>query len=87
MMISPKTFIEEYKDKNYAELLPIRDRLIRSIRRFEKQTYDKRMDGLCPAPEVQYQMHLQYLGELCKLICEKYNEEIVWGGEKPFQKK
>ena len=86
MMISPGMFIEEHKDKKYAELLPVRDRLIRDIRRFEKQTYDKRMDAMCPSPEVRYQMHLLYLGELCKLISEKYNEEYVWGGEKPYKK-
>ena len=87
MMISPSMFVEEYKDKKYAELLSVRDRLIRDIRRFEKQTYDKRLDGMCPSPDVRYQMNLRYLGELCKLICEKYNEEIVWGGEMPFKKK
>ena len=87
MMISPKTFIEQYKDKKYAELLPVRDRLIREIRRFEKQTYDKSLDAMCPSPEVQYQCKLMYLGELCKLIYEKYNEEYVWGGCKPYNKK
>jgi len=86
MMISPITFIEEHKDKKYTELLHVRDRLMREIRRFEKQTYDKRLDAMCPAPEVEYQMRLKYLGKLCELISEKYNEEYVWGGEKPDKK-
>lgn len=34
-----------------------------------------------PSPEVFYQCNLEYLGELCKLISEKYNQEYIWGEE------
>ncbi len=36
MMISPKSFIEQYKGKTYEELIEVRDNLIREIQHFEK---------------------------------------------------
>ena len=79
MMISPGMFIAEHEDKKYKDLLPVRDRLIKDILKFENKTYDPEMDGMCPAPEVIYQMNLKYLGKLCELISEKYNKEYIWG--------
>ena len=32
---------------------------------------------ITPSPEVKYQMNLENLGELCKLIFETYNQEVV----------
>ena len=32
-----------------------------------------------PSPDVRYQMHLEYLAELCKLMSRRYNEEYVDG--------
>ena len=81
MMISPDMFVDRYRFMKYKELLPVRDELIKSIREFETKTYDPEMDRFFPSPEVQYQMHLEYLGKLCLLISEKYNEEIVRGIE------
>lgn len=81
MMISPDMFVNRYRFMKYKELLPVRDELIKSIREFETKTYDPEMDRICPSPEVKYQMHLEYLGKLCLLISEKYNEEIVRGIE------
>jgi hypothetical protein len=84
MMISPETFIVEYKNKKYSELIKIRDVLIRDIRRFERKKDEEHKEGnmiiICdPSPEVVYQVNLQYLGKLCELIAEKYNQEYVWG--------
>lgn len=81
MMISPDMFVELHKDKKYKDLLPVRDELISDIREFENKTYDPEMDTICPATEVLYQVHLLYLGRLCELISEKYNQEYVWGEE------
>jgi len=78
MMISPNGFVEELKDKPYKELLKERDKLIRQIRAFEKDKVPESEYSICPSPEVVYQMNLQYLGELCNLIAEKYNKEYVW---------
>ena len=80
-MISPETFIEfECKGKSYKELLKIRDEFLEEIYAFENgNTSPERM--ICPSPEVRYQMNLEYLGELCKLISETYNSKVVWEGE------
>ena len=79
MMVSPQTFIDfECKDKSYKELLKMRDRLIRQIRAFEKGKISEKEYLILPSPKTRYQMNLEYLGELCKLISEKYNEEFIW---------
>ena len=77
MMISPEEFIEEYKNKSYAELLPIRDELLEEIRAFENHTYDPEMDMFHPSPEVIYQCNLEYMGKLCELISKKYNQKFT----------
>ena len=79
MMISPEAFIEfECKDKSYNELLKMRDSLIRQVRAFEKGKISEKEYLIIPSPATRYQMNLEYLGELCKLISEKYNEEFMW---------
>ena len=80
MMISPEGFIDEYRDKPYKELLPVRDELIEAIREFEADTnHTGEGWNIMPSPEVRYQCNLEYLGKLCELISEKYNREYVWG--------
>lgn len=79
MMISPNGFIESYKNKSYKELLPVRDELMKDIQAFENHSYDPKLNMIHPSPEVVYQCNLKYLGELCKLIVDKYNQEYVWG--------
>ncbi|MBR3564142.1 MAG: hypothetical protein IKN92_05065 [Clostridia bacterium] len=82
MMISPESFIEfECKGKSYKELLKIRDELLESVYDFEKGRISSEEKMIMPSPEVVYQMNLEYLGELCKLISETYNKEVVWQGE------
>jgi len=79
MMISPQSFVESYKNKSYKELLPVRDKLMKEIRAFERRTYNPELVMISPSPEVIYQCNLLYLGELCALIAEKYNQEFIWG--------
>ena len=83
MMISPEMFKENLKDKSYMELIRERNRLIRYIRKFEKDEMagDRSDPGwrICPSQDVQYQMHLEYLAALCGMMKEKYNDEYVWG--------
>ena len=40
MMISPESFIKEYENLPYSELLPVRDELIEAVRAFEEHSYD-----------------------------------------------
>jgi len=80
MMISPQSFIKEFKNKSYKELLEERENLLRSIYEFEKNGVDNKLgDFIKPSPNVIYQVNLEYLGELCRLISEKFNEEYERG--------
>lgn len=79
MMIAPEGYIEFLcKDKKYEELLEMRDDLLSSVYDFEKGNIPQEAYMISPSPEVRYQMNLKYLGELCKLISDKYNLEYVW---------
>lgn len=77
MMISPDGYIEGYKNKPYKELLTVRDKLLEEIRAFEDHTYNPQLEMIHPSPEVVYQCNLEYLGKLCELIAEKYNQEFM----------
>ena len=76
MMISPELFIEQYKNKTYAELLEVRDELICSIKLFESAPEDEDEGFIMhPSPDVVYQMHHKYLSGICLLIVQKYREQ------------
>lgn len=81
MMISPDVFVKQFEDAPYPDLIRERDRLIMEIRRFEvREMAGDRSDpawGMSPSPEVRYQMHMEYLAGLCKLMQERYNREYV----------
>ena len=83
MMISPELYVEKLKDASYQRLIRERDRLIRFIRKFEKnEIAGDRSDPawkFCPTPDVQYQVYLEYLAVLCGMMQEKYNRDYVWG--------
>jgi len=83
MMISPDAYItDRLENAPYPELIREREKLIRLIRNYEKkEAAGDRSDPAwkrMPTPEVQYQLHLQYLGALCNLMRERYNSEYVW---------
>lgn len=84
MMISPVAYLEQLKDASYLELIRERDQLIEYIWEYEKAEMAGDRSApewrYCPAPDVQYQMHLEYLSELCGFMKEKYNDEYVLGG-------
>lgn len=52
---------------------------MKDIQAFENHSYDSELIMMRPSPEVVYQCKFEYLGELCKLIADKYNQEYVWG--------
>ena len=56
--------------------------MVAELKRLEKLVFDdkERLDDAWmfkPGPDVQYQMTLEYLAELCLFIEKKYNKEIV----------
>ena len=79
MMISPESFIKEYENLPYSELLPVRDELIEAVKAFEEHSYGPEEELVHPSPAIRYQCNLEYLGRICGLIAEKYNQEYVWG--------
>ena len=86
MMISPQGYVARLKDATYEEMIKERDSLIRYIRKYEKLEKAGDRTGedwmIHPQPDVRYQMYLEYLSELCKVMKEKYNQEYVWGDKK-----
>ena len=77
MMFPPETFISSHADKSYEELIDVRDELIRDIKQFEENPTSEDSDFIiiCPGPDVVYQMHLEYLSAICKLIIKKFREQ------------
>ncbi len=85
-MISPEMYAEQLQDATYLELIAERDNLIRYIRHYEKSEMRGDRSGkewsINPQPVVRYQVYLEYLSELCRLMKEKYNKDYVWGERK-----
>lgn len=83
MMIGPSGYIEEFKQADYFDLITERDRLVEYLKNFEKKEITgDRLDNeweMKPGPDVRYQVYLDYLSELCKLMREKYNAVYIWG--------
>lgn len=81
MMIAPCTFIDEYKNCTYAQLIKVRNELLEEILGFEADEKRGLREGeewsIHPSPQVRYQMNQEYLQELLKLMAEKYEEDTV----------
>ena len=76
MLMDPEKSIELIKEMKYAELVHLRDEVIKYIQVFESKPYVPRKTTMFPTPDVAYQVRLQFLAKLCVLICEKFNEEF-----------
>ena len=74
MMISPETFVYEQQGKTYQELIKVRDKIIRELKKYEKG--DVTLDEMLttPSAHTRYICNLKYLSALCPLIAEKFNE-------------
>ena len=72
MMASPNYMKSEYEKMSYEELIEVKKQLIDSINAFENDDIDEDEWDICPGPDVQYQMNLEYLGVLALVIAEKY---------------
>ena len=71
MMQAPETFRLELENHSLEQLRKERDRLIRSIRDYEKHESETMDDIVCPSPSVVYYCKNLYLIETIKLIIEK----------------
>ena len=83
MMKNPEYYAVQWKDAAYPELMAERDRLLYFIRDYEEKEKAGDRSGdewlIHPQPDVLYQVYLEYLGVLCRLMQEKYNRDYVWG--------
>ena len=88
MMISITSYIEHFQDAEYLGLIEERDRLLRFIKEYEEKEIAGDRSGdewnVHPQNDVRYQMYLKYLGEMCRLMQEKYNHDYVWGERKLY---
>ena len=80
MMISPEAYVKQHIKDPLDQLIKERDTLFADIQDLESELFGNKKpseDVIIPAPSVQYQMKLEYLGLLCRFICLKYNREVV----------
>ncbi|MBR3362040.1 MAG: hypothetical protein IKG39_11935 [Lachnospiraceae bacterium] len=77
MMMSPQTFVNQYKEMSYKELLLVRDEMLEEIRAFEAEPYNPAEDLIDPPADFVYLCNLDYLGKLLELISEKYRQEFI----------
>lgn len=88
MMISPETYIDEWQNRSYLELVEERKRLQKSIQKYEESLEGEGVSddiAYCPSPDVVYQCELEYLAKLCKLTSKTFNREIIWDGHPLFE--
>lgn len=78
MMISPDSYIDEFKNKKYKELVVEKNKLLKEISDFENNNIPEESYNINPSPDVIYQCNLLYLSKLCELIADKYNKEYEW---------
>lgn len=73
MMISPEQFAEMHKDKYQAELIEIRENLIKQIHAFENEEQEDTDWKTYPSPATIYEMNHLYLAEISKLIFDSFD--------------
>ena len=72
-MISPETYVEQYRNCTLKQCIDARDELIKELKEFE---LDPDYQGMIlPSSLTQYKVSVEYLKALCDLIAEKVNQE------------
>ncbi len=83
MMMDPEEYGRSIENRSYLDLIRLREKLMMAVHEFEQQEISGRRNSgdrnFCPAPETKYRMHLEYLGEICRVMNRKYNREYVHG--------
>lgn len=80
MMVSPSSFLSDYENATYFELLKLKNDLVQRISDFEKDYDMKNLKwGIDPSPDVHYQWNLEVLGKLAQILQEAFNKEYEWG--------
>ena len=80
MMMSPESFLAEYKNASYLELLKLKNELVQCIEEFEKDYYqEEHVWTISPTPDVHYQWNLDVLGRVAPMLREAFNREYEMG--------
>ena len=74
MMISPQTYVAQYKNCTLEQCIAARDELIEELKEFELNPVYDREATMLPTPMTQYSVQVDYLKELCDLIAQKIAE-------------
>ena len=74
MMISPQTYVSQYKNCTLEQCIAARDELIEELKEFELDPVYDRDATMFPTPMTQYSVQVDYLKELCDLIAQKIAE-------------
>lgn len=81
MMIDTQQYVDNVKGYPYEKLIKERNRLVKSLKDFEKGWFagDKSGDEwyYCPSPDVVYQCELEYLSALCDFMNERFNNDYI----------
>lgn len=81
MMIAPATFIDQYRNCTYAQLIKVRNELWKEILDYETEAKTGLREGerwmMNPSPDALYYMNQKYLQELLQLMSEKYEEGVI----------
>ena len=84
MMASPDEFALDLEGKSYQELRKGREELVKAVESFERERLEHAEEGCAlpgemhidPGPDVQYQMNLEYLAQVCEMLSEQFNREF-----------
>ena len=76
MMIDPMTYVDQYENASYLDILKFKNELVESITKFEHDFDRKDPDWkFAPGPDVQYQWNLEALGFLSSMLAKAFNRE------------
>ena len=85
MMIDPFSYVDQYKNASYQEILKFKNELISDITKFEHD-FDRKDPNwtVCPSPDVYYQWNLEALGLIATMLSEAFNKEYESGEKNTF---
>ena len=85
MMIDPFSYVDQYKNASYQEILKFKNELISDITKFEHD-FDRKDPNwrVCPSPDVYYQWNLEALGLIAPMLSEAFNREYESGEKNTF---
>ena len=80
MMIDPMTYVDQYENASYLDILKFKNELVESITKFEHDFDRNDPDWkFAPGPDVQYQWNLEALGWIASMLAKAFNREYESG--------